>query len=90
MANFGSLKLLLEVVPNATTQGWVCLLVDSRNVTNVVLTIVALLIMMFTSTTLSLYPKGKPLDPPRIFVGIIVQFSMFMVFLALQKSIELS
>jgi hypothetical protein len=40
---------------------------------HVVLIIVAILIMMFTSTTLSLYPKGKPLDPPRTFAGITVQ-----------------
>jgi hypothetical protein len=38
-----------------------------------VLTIVALLIMMFISIALPLYPKGEPLDPPRAFVGIIVQ-----------------
>jgi hypothetical protein len=65
-------------------------MVDSCNIMHVVLTIIALLIMMFTSTTLSLYPKGEPFDPPRTFVGITVQSSMFMVFLALQKTIELS
>jgi hypothetical protein len=32
-----------------------------------VLIIVALLIMIFTSTTLSLYSKGEPLDPPKSF-----------------------
>jgi len=73
LANFGSLKPFLEVVFGGTTQGWVRLTVDSCNIMHVVLIIVALLIMMFTSTTLSLYPKGKPLDLPRTFAGITIQ-----------------
>jgi len=74
LANFGSLKLFLEVVLSGTTQGWVHPMVDFCNITHVVLTIVALLIMMFISITLPLYPKGEPLDLPRIFVVIIIQY----------------
>jgi hypothetical protein len=78
------------MVRSGTTQGCVRPMVDSCNITHVVLTIVAMLIMMFTSTTLSLYPKGERLDPQTTFVRIIVQSSMFMVFLTFQNIIELS